>query len=224
MGVHNDRVLNWDLQLFAEETPPAPPGEGAAPEDAKGAEGAPQPQPPGTILGGGESPEGGGEKPSVPEKYEIKLPEGAEPDEARLESFSALLKAEGLNNEQAQKFADYGFEFASELSKMAHEDGKALAIKELEEEVAAWGEAAKKQLGGEFAKVSNAALIGVEYLEKQVPGLKEALNLTGAGNHVAFIRALSLVGEMVRDDPGKFGGESGAAPAIMYDKTDFTKY
>jgi hypothetical protein len=45
--------------------------------------------------------------PTVPEKYDIKLPEGVTLDPAELESFTPLAKELGLSNEQAQKVVDF---------------------------------------------------------------------------------------------------------------------
>ena len=59
-----------------------------------------------------------------------------------------------------------------------------------------------------------------------MPGIREALNVTGAGNRIEFIRAFELLGKLVQEDPGK--GNAGNAVkdifAQRYPNTDFSKY
>jgi hypothetical protein len=51
--------------------------------------------------------EGEPAKPVVPEKYEVKAPDGITLDEAMLEKFTPIAKELGLSNEQVQKLADF---------------------------------------------------------------------------------------------------------------------
>src|SRR5690606_10660949 len=50
---------------------------------------------------------GSDSKPPVPEKYELKLPEGSPLDKAAVEQFEATAKELGLTNEQAQKLIEH---------------------------------------------------------------------------------------------------------------------
>ena len=59
-----------------------------------------------------------------------------------------------------------------------------------------------------------------------MPGIREALNVTGAGNRIEFIHAFAMLGKLVQEDPGK--GNAGNAVkdifAQRYPNTDFSKY
>ena len=50
--------------------------------------------------------DGGKQAPSVPEKYELSMPEGMPLDESWLESVTPILKSTGASNEVVQKLAD----------------------------------------------------------------------------------------------------------------------
>ena len=51
------------------------------------------------------------------------------------------------------------------------------------------------------------------------------LNQTGAGNHVAMIKAMALMASLVGEDPGHSGSNAGGAGGgSLYDHTDFSKY
>src|SRR3972149_1235780 len=78
----------------AKETPAATPAAEGAPSPAVAAAAAPTEEKP--VA----------EKPVVPQKYELKLPEGSQLDQARIDSLSAYAKEKGLSNEQAQAILD----------------------------------------------------------------------------------------------------------------------
>ncbi len=175
----------------------------------------------GTILGG--APKSTVDT-ALPDAYDLKavLPEGAETDPAIMESFTALAKESGLNNEAAQKWAQYGLNYTKEA--LAAQE--ALITQELQKEVADWGKDAKAQLGADYDKTVGLAAVAVETLEKAVPGLREAFNETGAGNRVEFIRLFAKVGELVGEDNGArlLGGVAAQGAGSLYDKTNFEKY
>ena len=53
---------------------------------------------------------------------------------------------------------------------------------------------------------------GIEAVEKAVPGIRQALNETGAGNRIEVIRAFEMLGKLVQADPGKLVDVSASEP------------
>ncbi|HTR86976.1 MAG TPA: hypothetical protein VMI56_21020 [Reyranella sp.] len=142
---------------------------------------------------------------SEPAAYEsFKLPEGAAIDPEQLASATELFRASALSQEQAQKFID----LAVSRDQAAAQKGAA-AFEELQNQ---WVQQAKAdpEIGGNrFGASLASASRAIDRLG--VPGLREALNLTGAGNHPAVVKAFVRLGQMVSEDrflPGK-----DAAPA-----------
>lgn len=164
----------------------------------------------GTIIGGSEV--------DSPELYDISLPEGAVVDEVSLSEFSALAGKIGLSGEAANELASYGFSFAQKAQEAV--------LKERQEEIRSWGECAKRELGARFDDVVSSAGAGIEVLERQIPGIRAALNETGAGNRVEIIRAIAYLGDLVKEDGGRgLGGAMGASTGkSMYPNTNFDKY
>jgi len=66
-------------------------------------------------------------------------------------------------------------------------------------------------MGAEFNNVMSTAGAGIEAVEKVVPGIRQALNDTGAGNRIEVIRAFEMLGKLVQADPGKLVNAGGAA-------------
>lgn len=176
-----------------------------------------EPQQEGTVLGNVHSesaPEG------APESYDFtgSLPEGMELDEKEATDFGALCRELNLTNEQANKLATYGFGYAQRGFDAYNEQRDA--------EINGWGDEAKKELGSKYNETLSLAGVGIEAVEKTVPGIREALNVTGAGNRIEFIRAFAMLGKLVQEDPGRDGGAKAAGNnslAAFYDKSDFTK-
>lgn len=234
-AVHNDmndsndekhRGIKLNLQLFAEGDPPADP-----PQDPPADPPAPNPAP-GTIAGGkpaepGKEPdkEPGkeGEPPAgAPEKYDFtESLKGMALDEEEANAFSELAREMNLTNEQANKMASYGFDFASKVLGAMEAQRNA--------EIEGWGAAAKQALGADFDKTVQLCGVGVEALEKTMPGIREALNITGAGNRVEIIQAFAELGKYLQQDPGKDANGGPAPkdnndPASRYPNTDFNRY
>ena len=64
-------------------------------------------------------------------------------------------------------------------------------------------------------QANKIAAYGIQYgqqvAQKQVPGIRKALNETGAGNRIEVIKVMRLMGELVQSDPGKLANLGGAA-------------
>lgn len=139
--------------------------------------------------------------PVVPEKYELKAPEGLTLDAATLDAFTPVFKELGLTQEKAQKLVDVQGAVTAKVVEAANKKmGDDIAA-----ETAAWAKASRedKEFGGANfeanAKIANQALsaFGSEELRKE-------LTTSGYGNHPAFVRLFWNIGQKL--------GES-AAPA-----------
>ena len=129
--------------------------------------------------------------------YDFKgsIPEGVEMDEALTKDYTELAKSMNMTNEQANQVAQFGFKYAEQVANAVKEQYNA--------EVTKWGENAKAEMGADFEKVMTTAGAGIEAVEKVVPGIRQALNETGAGNRIEVIRAFEMLGQLVMADPGK---------------------
>ena len=129
--------------------------------------------------------------------YDFKesIPEGVEMDEALTNDYTELAKSMNLTNEQANAMAQFGFKYGEQIANAVREQYNA--------EVTKWGESAKAEMGADFEKIMSTAGAGIEAVEKVVPGIRQALNETGAGNRIEVIRMCEMLGQLVMADPGK---------------------
>lgn len=120
--------------------------------------------------------------PIVPEKYELKLPEGSLLDPSTIEKISAYAKEKGLSNEAAQE----ALERESEAVASHHE----AQMKQVEDIRAGWVKDCEtdKEIGGENFK-QNVELAS-RLLEKVNPAIKPLLNESGLGNHPEIVRTV----------------------------------
>jgi hypothetical protein len=138
------------------------------------------------------------------EYTEFKLPDGVSVDADALASARELFSEARLPQEQAQKFID----LAVSREQAAAERGQR-AFVELQNK---WVSEIKADpdIGGARLNASLAAAArAIDRLG--VPGLKEALTLTGAGNNPAVVKAFVRLGQMISED--RFAPGHVAAPA-----------
>jgi hypothetical protein len=138
------------------------------------------------------------------EYTEFKLPDGVSVDADALASARELFSEARLPQEQAQKFID----LAVSREQAAAERGQR-AFVELQNK---WVSEIKADpdIGGARLNASLAAAArAIDRLG--VPGLKEALSLTGAGNNPAVVKAFVRLGQMISED--RFAPGHVAAPA-----------
>jgi len=135
--------------------------------------------------------------PTVPETYELKMPEGVELDKTAADEFTAIAKELKLSAEDAQKVADVG-------AKMAQRQAESHA-----KLVESWVEQVKadKDIGGDKLP-ENLAIARKAIDAFGTPELKDVLNATGFGNHPAVIKAFYNAGKAISED--RF--VSGSAP------------
>lgn len=190
----------------ADATPPAPADEGGQPPAAPAADAA------------GEAGDNAGDSndapAGAPEKYEIKLPDGATIDPEFMTEFETAAKELNLDNASAQKMADLGAKLTAKIAEQQQVQHA--------EQVKAWGEAstADKEFGGD--KLNENLGVAKQALEQFAsPELREMLKTSGLGNHPEVIRAFYRVGKamssdstLVRGSPVK--GPPKSAAEILY--------
>ena len=151
---------------------------------------------------------------------EFKLPEGVTVDADSLKPATELFAETGLSQDQAQKFIDLAMAretAAAHKSVQAFVDLQSQWVSEIK---------ADPDIGGDRLKSSLAsANRAIDRLN--VPGLREALNFTGAGNHPAIVKAFVRLGQMIAEDrfrPGHLARpEVPRSPAeVIYDGTPRT--
>jgi hypothetical protein len=177
----------------AQQTPqPAAPANDSAQQD-------------GTLLGGNGSTDQKDNQPAgAPEAYDFKasIPEGVELDETITKEFSDIARGMNLTNEQANQMAAYGIKYGQQVAEAINA--------QFNERVTKWGEAAKADMGANFNTIMSTAGAGLEAAEKQIPGIRQALNETGAGNRIEVIKLCEMLGKLVQADPGKLVNVTGA--------------
>ncbi len=218
-------MLNFDLQLFADEggadagaISEAPAAKAVTVGESAPVSGEAAEQPTGekpdvetkgsTLLGGTES--------EAAWDFRSFVPEGMQYDEASASAYSAVAKEIGLTGEQAQKLAAYGMQYAK--------DGISAMREAQAQQIAGWAEQTKKELGSEFDSTVRRAGTGIEAIERSIPGIRQALNETGAGNRIELVRAFALVGQLVGEDNFRGFGTGAAATSTKYPNTNFDNY
>lgn len=151
-----------------------------------------------TLLGDdGKSKEGVTATPDVkvvPEKYEVKLPEGLTLDQNLMDKMTPVFKKHSLTQEVVQELADV---YAPEINTMM-ENQRAQAVAEFQKTVSEWKDQTVKELGAEHAKeLSHAA----KFIDKfGGPELRSVLNDTGLGNHPILVKAFIAAGKAIGND------------------------
>lgn len=165
----------------------------------------------------------------TPTEYEeFKMPDGFEVNEEVMGEFKGMLDEVGkdlgkpLSQEQAQKFVDMGGKLVQEGVEMAMQNAADFHAKRTQE----WIEQFQKDpdVGGteENQKESLAAAKSVA-LALGGDDLLHAIDETGAGNHLAFIKAFHKLRDIVGED-GKLvianqgGGETNLAKRLYPDQ------
>ncbi len=143
--------------------------------------------------------------PEAPAYGAFKLPDGSTVDAESMTQATELFKEAGLPQEQAQKFIDLALsreQAAATRGVQAFVDLQTKWVSEIK---------ADPEIGGAKFEASMASA-GRAIDRLGVPGLREALNLTGAGNNPAIVKAFVRLGQMVSED--RFVPGRNAAPAV----------
>lgn len=177
---------------------------------------------PSTLAGGAGEPgtqtEPATEPQGAPENYDFtsSLPEGGELDEKIATSFGELCRGMNLTNEQANQMASYGYQYAETIRNAIEE--------ERVNEVKAWGDTARKELGADFDKTVALCGTGVEHISRTIPNIRQVLNETGAGNRIEIIKVFATLGKLLKEDGGVGGNSVGGVNDNPYPNTNFDKY
>lgn len=203
-GEIKDQSQTTSTEATSSTTPPEPKAtEPPKTEEPKG-EQKTEPKPEGdkSLLNQKDEPPAG-----APEKYEpFTVPEGYELDEKVFEEASALFKDLGLNQEGAQRLVDY----YAKRSIAAEEAGVQLVAdmrKEWMDQVKADPELGsrlgdiRKNVGRMYDSLENPQLVAA---------FKEAMDLTGAGNHPAFVKLFDKLSQVLSEG----GHVSGKGPSL----------
>lgn len=140
----------------------------------------------------------------VPEKYELKLPEGSLLSESRVEKLTAIAKQKKLSNEEAQALVESENESLREFASSQYE-----GLKKTSDQ---WLTAAKadKEIGGEkFNEVVEVAHRAVSHFSNGDQSIKEFLDKSGMGNKPEVIKFFYNIGKTLQ--PAKIIG-SGVTP------------
>lgn len=165
---------------------------GAGPSGAQG--------PTGAEGAGASGPSGASGASKVPEKYELKLPEGSPLKATHVEKIAAEAKARGLSNEEAQAL----LERDSELLATHAEDQQA----QLKATTAKWLEDAKAdgEIGG--AKAAECFELSKRVVARfGTDAFKASLESTGLGNNPELVRMLYRIGKSMSEDQLVLPGE-----------------
>lgn len=130
-----------------------------------------------------------------PEDYKFVLPDGAEPDEAQANEFTAFAIENKVPPELAQKLVDF---HAQVMSKQ---------VKTWTDTVQAWGEQTRNdpEYGG-AAYEQNMGIANRAIAEFAGPKFGEALRTYGWGNHPEFVRFAVNVGKALGAPTTEKGG------------------
>lgn len=146
--------------------------------------------------------------------------EDGELDAETAKQFTEQLKQLNATQEQANTITKFGLEYAKSVGQATMQ----AVHQAYEKQISDWGEQSKKELGVDFEKKVAQATITRGYLDKLIPNFTEMLNQTGAGNHIAMIKALAALSEFIKEDNGTGTGTGASMSNLIYDNTDFSKY
>jgi len=145
----------------------------------------------------------------APESYqEFKVPEGYTLDAAAAQEASGLFKTMNLNQEQAQRLVD----FYVKKTQESH-DAPFKAYVDMRK---GWREEASKhaEIGGNLAQVKETVSRAINQLgdAQLASDFRDAMDITGAGDHPAFIRVFYKFAQAVTEgrpvsgnQPSRFG-------------------
>ena len=147
----------------------------------------------------------------APEKYDFKLPEGLELDDATTKEVDELFRGLDLGNEAGQKLIEFYQKKATEVAEAPYKlwaDTQQKWIEELK---------ADPNLGGRLPEVKNTVAKAIDGLgdEKLAAEFRAAMDYTGAGNNPAFVRAFYKLAQMVTERshvPGNGPAGTGQSP------------
>ena len=137
-----------------------------------------------------------------PDKYNLTPPEGSALDSTAIESASSLFKELGLTNAQAQKVVDFAASRDTELSSKSakvYNDMRSEWRSQVESDPQIGGQ----QLDATKAEIGKAMATLPPKLQAD---FKDAMNLTGAGDHPAVVKAFYTLAKSINEGQHVSGG------------------
>ena len=144
----------------------------------------------GTLLSGA------GKATGAPDTYDFtaSIPEGMELDQDTADSFGELARGMNLTNDQANELAKFGYEWAGKVGEAYQ--------KAQQEEADANAAAAMKELGKDFEPTVARAGIIMNYLERQIPGIRDSFAGSAVFSSLPMLKAFALLGDLISEDGG----------------------
>jgi hypothetical protein len=152
--------------------------------------------------------------PGVPETYQFRAPDNYTIDPAALAEATPVFKELGLTQDQAQRLVDIQIAREIALAKAPDE-----AVRQMRDswrgkttsdpELLATVDKNSGKTGMDAVKVNIARTLAVLPVDLQVE-FKDAMNLTGAGDHPAFVKAFNKLAAFVTE--GSHVAGNGPAP------------
>nr|DAR61999.1 MAG TPA: hypothetical protein [Caudoviricetes sp.] len=156
---------------------------------------------------------------NTPTVYDFtkSIPEGSELDEEQAKAFGDLIRPMGLSNEQANQIAQYGFKWADQLAG-AYQN-------QIVEQNKQYAEETKKTLGAQFEPTMQKVGVAVEYLEKELPGIKELFASSPVFSNINVVKAMAKFGSLLAEDQGMGGKTNNLGKEDNpYPNTNFDDY
>jgi len=153
--------------------------------------------------------------PAVPEKYELKLPEGSTLDQSAIDRVSAYAKEMKLSQDMAQAVLDREHLAVDSYAKAL--DSQFAAVKE------EWKQNGfkDKEIGGDAYR-ENAELAKRVVAKYASEEFAKILDESGYGNHPELIRTFLRIGKAMAEDklvmPGAQAGGKKSAEELFYGK------
>lgn len=156
------------------------------------------------------------EKKVIPEKYELKIPDGMTLDKGMLDSFTPVFKEIGLTQEQAQKLADAYVPMIKKQSESVLESYRQESMKEYDKMTEDWKQMTIKELGADYQKklAPAAKLIDRSGFGKEI---REMMSETRVGNHPVMVRFLTWVGSKISEDSFAEPNKQSTGSTSFYD-------
>jgi|SRR5581483_8205241 len=144
---------------------------------------------------------------SVPDKYEFKAPEGYELNAKLVEEATPIFKELGLTQEAAQKLVDFYAKAAAEPERLMTEMRSGWRDEVIKNPALGDG---KDNLKPEVRANISRAIENVGDA-KAISAFKEAMDLTGVGDHPAIIAGLNALGKQLAEGTLVRGGAPSSA-------------
>lgn len=144
----------------------------------------------GTLLSGA------GKATGAPDTYDFtsSLPDGMELDQDTANSFGELVRGMNLTNDQANELAKFGYDWAGKVGEAYQ--------KAQQEEADANAAAAMKELGKDFEPTVARAGVLMNYLERQIPGIRDSFAGSAVFSSLPMLKAFALLGDLISEDGG----------------------